>query len=281
MPRIVFHCASLYTNPQVLPDVELTESVEQLLDLHSYIFSTGEPIYRDERVYDAQIQPGLQVWQLLFENHGNFLSRDNIRLLQIALDQARQSTTAIIAQATILGTLGPFRQNSANELTNYGDWHNHVRKSLATEPQELDAFCDDFRVAFPRLKFSEAFPNCINTFDGGYKRHSIALVHCLSALNDHWQWDGGDLTQYLRAFSTQSNTPTTQEGSGARKPALTFSFKISDNRSERVLCEPHMKLTQSDVAGDDKFYFHRIYFYPRPHTNFQAKLLVGHAGEHL
>ncbi|PYD04549.1 hypothetical protein DND90_10290 [Pseudomonas syringae pv. maculicola] len=55
----------------------------------------------------------------------------------------------------------------ANKLENYGDWYNLVRKSLATEPQELTAFCENFRAAFPRLIFSDAFPNCINTFDGG------------------------------------------------------------------------------------------------------------------
>ncbi|MNN33428.1 hypothetical protein D3C81_1471880 [compost metagenome] len=232
-------------------------------------------------MYEAEIQPGLLVWQLLYENRGDLLSRDNIKLLQLALDQTRQATSATIAQATIKSILGPFGETEANAINSYGDWHNHVRKSLATEPQESDAFCDDFRMAFPRLKFSDAFPQCIDTFEGGYKRHSIVLVHCLSALNDHWQWDGGDLTQYLRAFSTQSSISTTQEGNGSRKPALTFSFKSIDGRSENVLCEPHMKLTQSDVAGDSTFYFHRIYFYPRSHATFEGQLLIGHAGEHL
>ena len=281
MPRIVFHCASHYANPCVLPIDEFTECIERLLDLHQYISSTGEPIFKEEEVYEAEIQPGLLVWQLLYENHGSILSRDNIKLLQLALDQARQSTSVALAQATIQGSLGPFSNAQANTLESYGDWYNLVRKSLATEPQEPPAFCDDFRAAFPRLIFSDAFPNCINTFDGGYKRYSRTLVHCLSALNDHWQWDGGDLTQYLRAFSAQSNVSTTQEGNGDRKPALTFSFKADSDRLEAVLCEPHMKLTQSDVPGDNTFYFHRIYFYPRAHVTFQGKLLIGHAGEHL
>lgn len=281
MPRIVFHCATRYTNPCVLAPNDFTEHVELFLDLHQYILSTGEPIYKDDAVYDAEIQPGLLVWQLLYENPGDFLSRDNIKLLQIALDQAKQSTSTAIVQATIQGPLGPFSNADADTLERYEDWHDLVRKSLTTEPQEADTFCKDFRAAFPRLKFSTSFPDCINTFDGGYQRYSGVLVQALAALNDHWQWDGGDLSLYLRAFSTQSRFLTTQEGNGERKPAFTFSFKADDDRSEAVICEPHMKLSQSDVAGDNTFYFHRIYFYPRPHITFQGKLLIGHAGEHL
>uniref|UniRef100_UPI0019D16E04 hypothetical protein n=1 Tax=Pseudomonas viridiflava TaxID=33069 RepID=UPI0019D16E04 len=87
MPRIVFHCASHYANPCALPVDEFTECIERPLDLHQYISSTGEPIFKDEEVYEAEIQPGLLVWQLLYENHGSILSRDNIKLLQLALDQ--------------------------------------------------------------------------------------------------------------------------------------------------------------------------------------------------
>ncbi|HBO3681818.1 TPA: hypothetical protein ACLEX3_002406 [Pseudomonas aeruginosa] len=282
MPILIFHCADRYASADALTPQELEEKVEQLLQLSGCILDAGQPVYKDDEVYYAEAQPGLQVWQLLFEDTRGLLSRDNIMLLRIAIDQSVSLAAQQRAQFSMEGELGIFADTRANALNDEEGWRSLVREFLAADPEEVTSFCRDLGIAFPRLKFSKEFPDCIGTFEGGHERYAGVLVSALAALNDNWpDWHGGDLTQALREFSVQSGFSTTLEGNGARKEDFTFSFKVDDERSENVICEPHMKLSTSDVPGDNTFHFNRIYFCPRPHDGFKGKLLVGHAGRHL
>lgn len=282
MPRLIFHCAARYTGSAVIEAVDLTDRAERLVELDDHIREAGEPILKEDDVWEAEVEPGLPVWKLLFEDQRDLLSRDLSRSLQLALDQSASITADQLDECVIQGTLGLFPGGDATQLDQKCDLRTLVRAHMDAEPGDAAAFCEDCGIAFPRLLFSESFPACVATFDGGHHLHAGVLVRCLAALNDDWPtWDGGDLPQALRAFSAQCGFTTTLEGDGDRKDALTFSFKVEEGRSERVLCEPHMKLGSSDKAGDNTYHFHRIYFCPRPHPLFAEKLLVGHAGKHL
>lgn len=282
MPLLIFHCADRYASEKACTPQEFEEKVEQLLQLNGCILDAGQPIYKNDDVYYAEIQPGFEFWKLLYEDARGLLSRDNVMLLRIAIDQSASLAALERTQPSIEGELGIFADTRANALKDEDGWRCLVRVFLAADPEEIESFFRYLRIAFPRLKFSQAFPDCIGTFEGGYERYAGVLVNALTKLNDNWpDWHGGDLVLALREFSVQSGFSTTLEGDGERKVDFTFSFKIDDGRSENVICEPHMKLSTSDVPGDNVFHFNRIYFCPRLHDEFEGKLLVGHAGRHL
>ncbi|WKV98443.1 hypothetical protein PYV50_09565 [Pseudomonas sp. H22_DOA] len=185
-----------------------------------------------------------------------------------------------INEAILTGTIGLYESNSENSLKTASDWMHFVRSDLITNEKTVEKFYADFTTAFPRLKFSNLFPACLNSFDGGHPRFTATITRCLSSLNDDWICDAkGDLPLMLRAFSSKSNCTTTLEGNGERKEALTFKFSSGHEHFEQVLCEPHMKLEHADDLGE--YFFHRIYFCPRQQAKFENKILVGHAGKHL
>lgn len=279
MPRAVFHSVARYTGPGA---VDLADRVESLVVLCDQIRNTGEPVLKEEEVWDAEVEPGLPVWRMLFENEGETLSRDLARSLQIVIDQAASLGEGQLAGVNVQGALGLFANGNATQLNTASDLRTLVRSHMGGEPQDAAVFCADCAIAFPRLKLSNAFPQCISTFDGGYQQYAGVLVRCLEALNDDWtNFERGDLPKTLKAFSARSGFETNMEGNGDRKDELSFAFSVEEGISERVICEPHMKLGSSDIAGDNKYYFHRIYFNPRGHTSFPGLTLIGHAGKHL
>jgi hypothetical protein len=132
------------------------------------------------------------------------------------------------------------------------------------------------------LRLSSAFPGCLDTFEDGHHQFVNLLVRCFSALNDEWHFsDGQDLKEYLRKFSASSRFETTFEGNGERKADFTFEFYEGEPNAEKVVCEPHMKISSIDNQGDTEHRFHRIYFSPRLLDKHDRRVLVGHAGKHL
>lgn len=282
MPRTVFHCAARYEGSGEGCENDLASRIEGLIGLDDSLRAVGERVCKEDAVWEVEIQPGLPVHQLLFDEQLGLLSRDVRSALSLAIDRAVSITQGELAMSEIQGALGPFPADGVTELNSEADWRGLVRIQLEAEPGVAEDFFADCCLAFPRLKFSQDFPDCIGTFDGGYAANSGVLVKALTALNDQWSiHESGDLKQILKIFSALCGFSTTMEGNGDRKGALTFTFKVDDKRSETVLCEPHMKLDASGAAGDNTFHFHRIYFNPRAHASFEGKVLVGHAGKHL
>lgn len=109
------------------------------------------------------------------------------------------------------------------------------------------------------------------------------IVHCLSCLNDSFKacLIPNNIPETLRRFSSISRIATTNEGSAERRGDLSFSFLNSKGQEELVYCEPHMKVSGSDSAGDSAFHFNRIYFHPGRPEIADGKVLVGHIGGHL
>ena len=62
---------------------------------------------------------------------------------------------------------------------------------------------------------------------------------------------------------------------------MTFSFLNHQGQSEKICCEPHLKLSKSDNTGDNTYYFNRIYFHEGRNNISESRILIGHIGEHL
>ncbi|SJM33311.1 hypothetical protein [Mesorhizobium delmotii] len=282
MTLIVLHDENRYVGGAKISDDELRDRIERLLATDTLIREDDEPIRKTNALYEAEVQPGVMLWQLLFEPENQRLSRDINFQLQLAVDQSTVVAEDEVIQATVVGALGPFASSDHYVVDSESDWRSAVREDLHLAPGASAEFHQRCSKAFPRLHLSASFPKCLDTFDGGLQRYARLIVRCFSELNDEWTLPpGADLPEQLRSFSISSGFDTTLEGNGDRKPALSFKFAVDDTRSEIVLCEPHMKISGCDDEGDHTFRHHRIYFAPRSHDSFGNHVLVGHAGKHL
>lgn len=280
MTRLIHHCIDRYRGTVVISQEELEAYAEQVIDLYQTILDSGGVVRKKNDLYYTEVLPGLLLCDLIYDAAEIKLSPDCLYNFRRMIDQSPPLEECHVNEASISGTIGLYKSENDNSLSVGTDWMHFVRDDLTNNLRTVEAFYADFTAAFPRLKFSSGFPNCLNSFDGGHLRFTATITRCLSNLNDDWNHDGrGDLPLMLRAFSSKSNCTTTLEGNGERKEALTFKFSLGAEHSEQVLCEPHMKLEHSDdLCGN---FFHRIYFCPRQHAKFEDKILVGHVGKHL
>ncbi|MGG7557565.1 hypothetical protein [Pseudomonas sp. ES3] len=282
MTRLVHHQTDRYLGLETIQQEQFEELSERLIKLYTAIVESGEIVRKEELLYEVEIFPGVALCELIYGATENHLSRDCLFAFRSMIDQSPILNHQHLADASIIGTIGLIPSRTECELEKKEDWVTFVRLDLTQNEKVVEDFYADFSIAFPRLKFSNKFPGCMNTFDGGHSAYSGIITRCLASLNDDWgDASGGDLPALLRTFSTQSRCPTSLEGDGDRKDTLTFSFQLGSEHSEFVLCEPHMKLESSDAPGDTEYYYHRIYFCPRRHNSFADKVLVGHAGKHL
>jgi hypothetical protein len=280
MTRLLHHRNDRYNGNGAIEEHHLEDCAERLVSLHKVIVDSGEVVRKEDSLYEVEVLPGVSLCDVIYGDAAKSLSHDCLAGFRLMIDQSPIMNKQHLDNASIVGTLGLLPGEDDNALASNGDWVRFVRLDLSLNIKPVKDFYADFLVAFPRLKFSTDFPDCMNSFDGGHAPYSATITRSLASLNDDWvEEENGDLPAMLRAFSSKSNCPTSLEGNGERKKALTFSFSLDRDRSESVLCEPHMKLERADVQG--QYHYHRIYFCPRSHDRFYNKILVGHVGKHL
>ncbi|MGP4802165.1 hypothetical protein ACSV5G_00180 [Agrobacterium cavarae] len=278
VPKIFFHEARRYSTTTVIATQLLTDRVQRMLNIDELIGNASEVVRKRDDLYYAEIQPGVPLYEFLY-SHDDSISRDTKLQLQIAIDRAKRINAEEFAACDPVGALGLFDGTDHAQIDNALDFMLLIRDDLRINPCASEQFHESCKFAFPNLEFSKEFPGCFKTFKEGHQQYAGQIVDCFSALNDEWRYENDeDLVAYLRKFSAISKYKTTLEGDGRRKPALTFSFKDTDESVIKILCEPHMKITETDKEGDGEFRFNRIYFSPRPQN---GKLFIGHAGKHL
>ncbi len=280
MTRLVHHSCARYHGTAEISNDELETRAQDAINLYKEIIKGGDSVKKEESIYDAEVMPGITLCDIMYNSQIRRLSPDCLSNLRLMIDQSPPLTQLHLDEALLTGTVGLYSSTTPNSLASSGDWIHFVRTDLVKNQKPVDEFFSSFKLAFPRLKFSTEFPLCLTTFSGGHSQFTGIITRSLSSLNDDWVQDEKlDLPKTLRLFSSKSNCSTSLEGNGERKTALTFTFNADRDLSEHVLCEPHMKLEQSDSSG--QFFYHRIYFCPRSHESFKDKILVGHVGRHL
>ncbi len=280
MSRLLHHQNERYNGAGGIQENQLEDCAERLITLHKVIVDSGEVVRKEDSLYEVEIFPGVSLCDVIYGDGAKYLSHDCLASFRLMIDQSPILNKQHFDNASIVGTIGLLHGKNDNELASSGDWVRLVRLDLSLNIKPVTDFYADFSAAFPRLKFSNEFPDCLSSFEGGHIPYSATITRSLASLNDDWvENKNGDLPEMLRAFSSKSKCPTSLEGNGARKKALTFSFSLDSDRFEPVLCEPHMKLERADVQGE--YCFNRIYFCPRVHASFEGKILVGHVGKHL
>ena len=281
MPASLFHSLGRYGSPPGATPKALVGRLEALLVLDGELREAGHAIHKDEDLYYVEVLPGIALYQILFESPEG-IGRDMQLLLQLAIDRTVSTTLAELETLGAVGELGPWAEEGARSINALDRWIAVIREQLKAYQGDREGFLLECRQAFPDFVFSKRFPDCLGTFKGNLNDFVAVIVSALVSLADDMPecMEQPTTQACMKAFTAMSGYETSMEGDADRKDALTFQFAGKDG-TIRILCEPHIKLHCSARAGDDEYYFHRIYFSSAKHAELEGKTLIGHIGEHL
>jgi hypothetical protein len=298
MPRFEFYLHDLsfqYQEGITLP--QLHERIEHLASDCQVIREQGkETIFRCDSIYEISIFKQQSIMDVIWPNT-ELLGRDQRLYLQLVIDHSTSTTLSndeIIELLTehdedlVNGLLCLHRIESAlipdeHLVYSENDWRKFHRHFLGVYPATPNYFLQECGKCFPHLHFHERNGHTLGSFKEGYTVFARTIVKALGYLNDDFRryLNTGDVPGSLKAFSSVSGFETTNEGELSRKPSFTFDFTSSTGNVESVCCEPHIKISRSDSAGDNTFYFYRIYFHFGKASISEGRILVGHIGAHL
>lgn len=250
-------------------------------------------------IYNVQFISGIKISDLLYNNRvaNEYLDRDvRLALKKIILEQETTEITIEEVKEVLLpehnedichGLIG---FNTVDDVApqfqvvyNLSGWLNFRRYFLGIYPKNETYYIDECKKYFPKLSFHERNKMTIKSI---LRNCPQKIIYHLSALNDKFRESSNlpelNRTQILEHFSINSSLDekASIEGDASRKKDFTFQFLNSENISEDVCCEPHLKLCYSDT---DTAYSteRRIYFYEGKPNIQNGKILIGHIGKHL
>jgi hypothetical protein len=164
-------------------------------------------------------------------------------------------------------------------------WYAFRRHFLGLYPGTPDFFVDECIKYFPELFFHNRNRQ---TIDALLRDCPRKVIYHLAALNDKFRAiraTANHLTHALEILSRECGLDeiASLEGNAKRKDDLTFEFMNNLQKFERVCCEPHLKLCYNDNYPGDSSYSNdrRIYFHEGKENIQNAKILIGHIGQHL
>lgn len=265
------------------------ETLEQLIPLIEDLvlfdeeLRESDAVVRKEDLLYTDILPDYPLYEFLY--NAQRPGYDTRKLLALTLDKTSTIGNVPREDKSAPGELGPWGGDLDCEINNFSQWNDWMRNCLRNFDGSAEEFHRQCRNVFPTLIFSNEFPNCLKTFDGNLSDFTGEIIKALSALADLMPQCMliQNPAERLPTFSSNSGFETTMEGNSARKGALTFEFvkRLGEGcKKVDVVCEPHMKMSDSSKEGDSKYYQHRLYFSSGNHAEFPGCILVGHIGAH-
>lgn len=163
-------------------------------------------------------------------------------------------------------------------------WIDFRREHICTYIQNSDHYLLQCQKYYDRLFFHEHNYCSIKPIFSDYK---ISITNALNQLNDvfyplHIENKGMERVALLKMFNANTHLETVVQGKKKKKLDAEFDFIDANGNRVPLFCELHIKLTQSDKKGDDKYEYNRIYFH-EPHSSISEgeKILIAHIGKHL
>ena len=165
---------------------------------------------------------------------------------------------------------------------NIQSWFTFRRHYLGVHPKNSDFYIEECKKYFPDIFFHERNKIVIKAILSDCPKK---IIYHLAALNDNFrasQLSGLNRGDVLKHFSTNCSLDeeATLEGNASKKPKLTFEFLDKNGKTQKVCCEPHMKLCHSDTStsySNDR----RMYFHEGKSDIYEGRFLMGHIGKHL
>ena len=297
MPEFSFYLNNLsFQYPEGLQIEELREKIEQLEDDCKFIREKDERIYRHESVYSEKI---FEDWDLMDMYNPEFqevIGRDYSFLLPTIIDQ---SIATDIDNELVIACLEEHSEQEVNGLLclheiaevdaifcvyNRNNWFDFHRYFLGLYPIDEKFYANSCTIYFPDLNFHPNTAATLKTLKGGgLKNFSIIIVKCLTHLNDDFSscHIHNNIPATLKRFSTICGLDVSNEGNADRKKDLTFNFIDTKGNRVKIYCEPHIKISKSDLPSDNTHHFNRLYFHVGKPEIANGAILIAHIGKHL
>lgn len=293
--------AESFANNVNLPTPEIENKTKALAEDFVYIrkYKDTNKLYVHPDIYNVNYLNGIVLSDLVYnwQTAKLHIDRDVFNALQkIVIESA---TTTHTSQEVIEVLLPEHDENLCHGLVAFNQiqnvnpefqivydtqsWLKFRRHFLSLYPKNAAFFMSECTKYFPDILFHA---NNWNTVGGILPEFSTKIVYHLSALNDKFResQDGHrNRQQVLDHFSLNCHLDETAslEGEASRKPKFTYEFSNSSGGKRKICCEPHLKLCSSGNAGDNTYYFHRVYFHEGFPDFDDGRILVGHIGEHI
>ena len=295
---MVFNLLVINGSLKVLGTCSISE-IEKLIigvnELVRFASINGDKIYQDDKLLYSRFFNGIRLYQILYENALSDLRQSVRTILLKSFDRiktvdnlTKQIKTSRLVQSKdeCNGLLTFFNSNHfINELQvkNIQDWYIFHRYCLGKFPLDEENFYLECTRYYPKVSFHQNIPVTLKKLEGGLDSFSQSITKALSQLNDefHKYHNPTDRITSLRKFSSASGFETTPEGDLQKKKRLNFEFIDQSKNLVTVCCEPHIKLSNSDIDGDSHFYSNRIYFHEGRADIYSGRILVAHIGKHL
>jgi len=276
----------------------LIERIDALSEIDGCLAEAGESWAKCDCLYNSEIIPGTFLYQMLYEEGASPVSFEMTKTILLIIDRATTVDCASAHQlsatlaggvpacnmsliyfyrASIQNTMGIFSKNEIIQVR---------RIYLAFFCPDVLEFLRSSSKPFPNLYFHPSVEQSVKTLSCCFTDFLPEIVRHLSALNDYFKtifddYQSSGLTEITKRFSTSTGIECTLEGDLAKKQRLKFDFTNDQGQALTLICEPHTKLTQSGLPGDNTFRFDRIYFHQGKPDIAEGKILIAHIGEHL
>ena len=259
----------------------LSKQIETIKDIN------GNQVFVCEDIYEHWEWQGHSIHEIWDPECG--LERDLKARIQTLIEKNASSASSIstfgltdegkcygLLTVSIRQEYDDIWQVDGNEHTWYEFCLNAIRYSSINSHD----FLDDCKILFGNIEFLE---RNYKTIDDIYSDFKNRILHHLNGLNKHMRTalhyaknrnDALVILSDLGNFDEKAST----EGNAKRKDDFTFSV---DKGNGEICCEPHIKLSKSDIDGDSQYYYHRIYFHEGDKSLFDGRIIVGHIGKHL
>lgn len=253
---------------------DISNNIIELFNVVNEINYSNDFIYKDNDLFSINFLDSKTIGEILYTPN-QFLNQ-NLKNLLIEILKAKNFNNEKheligfnkIANSNVIYTL--------NELITF--YKNYIETLI-----DKDEFVERINTFFKQINFSNNIRVSLNSLDGKFEDFNEVIVNILICLENEFENCMNDsnyeLITALKIFSTKLGFETTNEGNANRKKAFMFKFKNANNE-DSICCEPHIKMHESKVSGDTKYYVNRIHFHSN-HKNFDNKILVGHIGGHL
>ena len=298
MDANIYLCNSTFQTT-LSSEADLDRRVCQLAEDFEYIKNNGDKLFKNESIWNVEIIQGFFA-QNVYDLENATISRDTKVLLRKIIEYSKSTD---MSDESIIESL----YNNNSEILNgilclnqfngeididlrpcviydKNDWLSFHRYFLSLYPLNSKYFYEECNKYFPSTFIHPRIKETLNGMSDPFTNFSRNIVYCLTHLNDNFKsyYDSSNVQNSVQRFASSIKFEVSLEGNAARKRNLTFT--TLDNRSQNVeiCCDPHIKLSESDIhPADSEYYFYRIYFHGGKSNIANGKVFIGHIGNHL
>lgn len=174
---------------------------------------------------------------------------------------------------------GGFNSAEFTSFKTIEEFSSYYEDILGRYPISTKSYYERAISHFTNIIYHDDCEMTLNRVHDDFCNYSIAITHCLRALNDSSPFAGRDFVGLTRSIGSKAGYDCTSQG----RPGDNFKFKFeySGVIYQNLNCHYHLKPSKRNNEGDTKHYHKRIYFGFIPINTLEQKIAVAAIGPHI